>query len=89
MSRTTAASQLATKVAGETSSSKAPLKVVRQTLMSTTNIHKSYRKGPLVVPVLKGVDLEIAEGSFTAIVGQSGSGKSTLLHLVGDFGCTQ
>jgi len=59
-----------------------PLKLVTQTLMSATNIHKSYRKGTLEVPVLKGVDLEIAEGSFTSIVGQSGSGKSTLLHLL-------
>ena len=59
-----------------------PLKLISQTLMSAHNIHKSYRKGPLEVPVLKGVDLEIQEGSFTAIVGQSGSGKSTLLHLL-------
>ena len=82
MSRSTAASQLTPETSGEKGTSKSPLKVVRQTLMSTTNIHKSYRKGPLVLPVLKGVDLEIAEGSFTAIVGQSGSGKSTLLHLL-------
>lgn len=67
---------------GNSDSIKSPLKVVRQNLMSATNIHKSYRKGQLSVPVLKGVDLEIAEGSFTAIVGQSGSGKSTLLHLL-------
>lgn len=60
----------------------APLRLAQPTLMSTTNIHKAYRKGPLSVPVLKGVDLEVAEGSFTAIVGQSGSGKSTLLHLM-------
>jgi lipoprotein-releasing system ATP-binding protein len=33
--------------------------------------------------VLRGVDFEIREGEFTAVVGQSGSGKSTLLHLLG------
>jgi len=60
-----------------------PLRVVKNTVMSVSDLHKSYRKGPLEVPVLKGVDLQITEGDFTAIVGQSGSGKSTLLHLLG------
>ena len=64
-------------------STKAPLKIAKQTVMSTRDIVKSYRKGQLEVPVLKGVDLEINEGDFTAIIGQSGSGKSTLLHLLG------
>ena len=43
---------------------------------------KSYRKGKITIPVLRGVDFSIARGGFTAIVGQSGSGKSTLLHLL-------
>lgn len=45
------------------------------------NLHKSFHKGKLVIPVLQGVDFAARQGLFTAMVGQSGSGKSTLLHL--------
>lgn len=62
---------------------RAPLRVARPIALRGVGIEKSYRKRNVEVPVLKGVDLEIALGEFTAIVGQSGSGKSTLLHLLG------
>ncbi len=52
-------------------------------LLAAINIHKTYRKHAIEVPVLTGVDLEVHEGEFLSIVGSSGSGKSTLLHLLG------
>jgi lipoprotein-releasing system ATP-binding protein len=49
----------------------------------TKNLVKSYHKGKLEIPVLRGVDFAADEGRITSIIGQSGSGKSTLLHLMG------
>jgi lipoprotein-releasing system ATP-binding protein len=52
-------------------------------LMAAVNVHKTYRKHAIEVPVLTGLDLEVYTGEFLSIVGNSGCGKSTLLHLLG------
>lgn len=51
--------------------------------LEALGIQKSYRKGAVEIPVLRGVDMGVRQGEFLAVVGQSGSGKSTLLHLLG------
>ncbi|MGI9471582.1 MAG: ABC transporter ATP-binding protein, partial [Rubripirellula sp.] len=51
-------------------------------VLQACGIYKSYHKDRIEVPVLRGVDVEVASGVVTALVGRSGSGKSTLMHLL-------
>ncbi len=54
-----------------------------EALIQTIDLRKTYVTEALETPALRGVDLELHEGEFTAVAGPSGSGKSTLLHLLG------
>lgn len=51
-------------------------------VMEVKELYKLYRVGDSVVRALNGVDFDIYEGEFCAIVGTSGSGKSTLLNML-------
>lgn len=52
-------------------------------VIACRNVSKTFYQGKEPVPVLLGVNLEVATGERVAIVGASGSGKSTLLHILG------
>jgi len=52
-------------------------------LISTKDVWKIYPMGKFEVQALKGICLDIEEGSFIAVAGSSGSGKTTLLNIIG------
>lgn len=53
------------------------------TLVRINNVHKFFTRGSERIDVLQGVNLDIPEGDFLALMGPSGSGKTTLLNLMG------
>jgi putative ABC transport system ATP-binding protein len=52
-------------------------------MIELRDVRKSYRMGTQEFPVLKGIDLSIADGEMVSIMGSSGTGKSTLLNILG------
>src|SRR2546422_1212110 len=52
-------------------------------LVQVQDVHKHFTRGSERIEVLKGVNLEIPQGDFLALMGPSGSGKTTLLNLMG------
>ena len=52
-------------------------------VLQTRGLEKVYGTGEARVRALDGVDLDVEQGEFVAVVGTSGSGKSTLLHMLG------
>jgi putative ABC transport system ATP-binding protein len=56
-----------------------------ETFVELKGLVKNYRLGQTVVSALRGVDLELHRGEFTAVIGASGSGKSTLLNMIGSI----
>lgn len=49
-------------------------------IIEAKNIHRKFGSGELITHVLKGIDIQIKDGEFVAIMGKSGAGKSTLMY---------
>src|SRR5262249_24597426 len=52
-------------------------------VIRTYNLWKTYIMGDQEIHAVSGVDIEIKQGEYVAIMGPSGSGKSTLMNLIG------
>ena len=56
---------------------------MNETLISVRGLRKTYRIGEQVVHALDGLDLDVAQNEYAALMGPSGSGKSTLMNVLG------
>jgi putative ABC transport system ATP-binding protein len=56
---------------------------MKEKIIETRNLHKTYDGKTIPVHAVNGIDLTICKGEFTCIVGPSGSGKTTFLNLLG------
>ena len=54
-----------------------------EALIQIKNVSRTFRRGSEEIHVLAGLDLDVQQGEFLALMGPSGSGKSTLLNLIG------
>jgi putative ABC transport system ATP-binding protein len=52
-------------------------------MIKIKNLTKTYTTKDIETPVLRGIDLDVKEGEFLAIMGKSGAGKSTLMYQIG------
>ena len=52
-------------------------------ILTVNNLHKEYKVGEVIIPVLRGISCSFYEGEFIVILGPSGSGKSTMLNMIG------
>ena len=57
--------------------------MARASIIRIRGLRKTFQLGDVAVHALAGVDLDIEEGAYVAIMGASGSGKSTMLNILG------
>ena len=57
--------------------------VLNMSVLQTIDLKKYYGAEPNIIRALDGVNFDLEDGEFVAVVGTSGSGKSTLLYMMG------